>query len=347
MDLAVNRRQMVLALLAAGAAGGLDLCADEPAGTTAPSGGSDSYSLREGTSALFAGVTVTLHLQLAANAGPGTIVWRHATGPRTFSAGELAIDADALKSKTVAFSLRVPPIKDGVAFESALEFTLGEMSLLRRTFWILPENPFSDRKAWLESLNLALFDPPGHTLKAFEKLEIGATRLTSLGALERVEKGIVILGEGLELSKFPALPSILSGLAQRGVSTICLAPASGNWPDLSGGEIPPLALRYERGRIVSELDKRLSVAAWPSPGMGFVPAVSRNGSVWQVGVEPRGWRWIEATHDKDTREIFCGFPLIAHWDADPTARYLFARILEILSEKSAKTLAADKSKFGM
>ncbi len=348
MDLAVNRRQMVLALLALGAASGLDtLLADEPTGADAPAGGSDLYAIREGTSALFAGATVTLQMQLPANAAAGTIVWRHAAGPRTFSAGELAIDADALKSKTMAFSLRVPPIKDGVAFESALEFSLGEKSLLHRTFWILPENPFSGRKAWLKSLNLALFDPPGHTLKAFEKLEVGVTRLTTLGAFAQIESGIVILGEGLDLAKFSALPSLVSGLIQRGISTVCLAPASGNWPDLSSAEPLPLALRYERGRIVSELDKRLSAAAWPIPGTGFVPAVSRGGSVWQVGAEPRGWRWIEATYDKDTREIFCGFPLIAHWDTDPTARYLFARILEILSEKSAKTLAADRSKFGM
>ena len=57
------------------------------------------------------------------------------------------------------------------------------------------------------------------------------------------------------------------------------------------------------------------------------------GTIAPVG----GWPWMEANYpEAHGRLVICGFSIISQWDASPTPRFLFARLLERVSEKPAK-----------
>lgn len=293
-------------------------------------------SFREGSSAVFEGSEIEFRLDLSAGAPiAGTLVWRHSANNRTLSAGDGAIPSD----QPLVLKLNAPHVKDGVALATQLAVTLVDdqgkpQATCERSLWVLPRDPFAQRKAWLKELHLWLFDPEGHTAETLEASQIGVTRVTTLAALDRIDGGIAIIGEGVDLVRFRALGDSLRTLAGQGISVLCLAPQQGELPNPASGAVAPIAMRFERERMVAELDKRLSAAAWPLDAetvpQHFTLMTGRHDVVLRVARQPDGWPWIEATYPQETKLVLCGFPLIKTWDRDPTARYLLARILETL-----------------
>lgn len=66
--------------------------------------------------------------------------------------------------------------------------------------------------------------------------------------------------------------------------------------------------------------------------------------VAEAGREADDWAWLEAEYPaKKGRLIVCGFGLTGKaWDAGPTPRYLFARLLEVLTDKNENRDPQDK-----
>src|SRR6185503_18329108 len=96
--------------------------------------------LKERSTALFADSQTMLHVELRGpRAAAGKLVWRHAMGTRTFSAGELAIKPD----EQIAITLRAPVVKDGTSLESQLSLSLVDntqavQTTFVKTLWIFP-----------------------------------------------------------------------------------------------------------------------------------------------------------------------------------------------------------------
>ena len=305
--------------------------------------------LREASTARFGDSQADVHVDLQKPPGGLRLAWRHAAENRTLSAGESTVDA----SGHATFVLRIPPVNAGVVLGSRLTLALvdnDQKPLVENTheLWIFPRDPFALRTKWLKELNLSLYDPEGQTAKALGELKVPFKKLLSLGALDETSTGIILVGEGVNLDKLSTLGSSLRAAAARGVPVLCLSPARGELPDLltpqpvpasglAGASpapiISPSAVRFERERIVTELDKRLSAAAWTADGGAvrrLMPVAGRNELLLRVTADPAAWPWIEATYPGENRLILCGFPIVKTWNEDPTGRYLFARILEKL-----------------
>lgn len=306
-------------------------------------------TLREGSTAVFADSEVDLHVGLQPAGTTGKLVWRHTVENRTLSSGEIALDPN----ERVALKLWVPALNEGVAIRTELTLSLvGDIAKPRkqdplatftRVLWIVDPDAFAGRKKWLEALKLALYDPVGETAPVFEKSKIPFTKIATLAAVDQLTEGILVIGEGVDLTKAPGLNDSMFQLVRREIPVICLAPQNGELPYPAAEGSGAVAVRFDGDGIVKELDKRLSAAAWSCDGattvQRFVPTTIRGEIGLRLSGQASGWPWIEAVYPRKTKLILCGYPLIATWQREPAARYLLARILESLDR--SKETASD------
>ena len=87
--------------------------------------------------------------------------------------------------------------------------------------------------------------------------------------------------------------------------------------------------------MISQLDKRLDTRGWPPDGKviaaGLALKAVEGSVVGEITDGTSGWPWLEVQYAKQGRLVVCGFGLMNHWEASPTPRYLFARVLESLT----------------
>jgi hypothetical protein len=288
------------------------------------------------------------YLVKSADRFAGVLTWVHSARQRTLARGELNVTAGGDEPVEIKIPLRIPPVREGIAFDTELTVRLhvrddeqpkAEHS---RTVWIFPRDPFADRVEWLVGIAIALFDPAGQTVAAFDAMNIPFQTVRSASALEQIESGLIVIGEGVSFYEFPTLGDILPAVAAKGIPVLCLAPRDGRWllPGMRNSEGPaPRAVSFRRSDVIAELDKRLDTAAW-SRGGGMVKSrleiTSYRGLVTaEVSPDETAWPWIEFDYSGDGtgKWIVCGFGLIEHWDASPNARFFLARWFEEMSGK--------------
>ncbi|HLQ44337.1 MAG TPA: hypothetical protein VK137_06390 [Planctomycetaceae bacterium] len=283
------------------------------------------------------------------------VAWRLTANQRTLASGELQARGEADKPGEVILPLRWPKVKEGTALAAQLSVSVGEVRH-EQTVWIFPRDPLVDRREWLQSLKLNVFDPPGDTLKVLKESDVPHERLRTREALDDVTEGIVIVGEGVSLKKHDGLIDDLWSLAARGVPVLCLASADG---EFSFPSEKPLAtsVQLRRSDVIRELDKRLDTAWWPNGSSQLqglrVTSVSDD-VVVKISDDAKAWPWAEWEYEmgsgSDLREsplirprvIWCGFGIVTAWDDGPTPRYLFAKLLERLSINSVPHSSQEK-----
>jgi hypothetical protein len=288
---------------------------------------------------VFGGEDVELRFRVA---GPrpegGRAVWRVALGTATVKAGEVPLGAGDITVKFAA-----PDVKDGIVLPLKLTLSVvaaGQASpavTLEHDLTVFPRDPFAGRAGWLKGLDLRLFDPKGDTTKVLTAAKVPFEEVRTADALADVKAGVVVVGEGASFKDERGLGAALQKLAAGGVAVLVLAPADGELPvpGLGGpaGGFAEVALRRE---MVRRLDKRLDPDGWAGDG----PTVARSlavkagddGLVAEVAGGAGGWSWAETRQDPGQgRWLFCGLAVVAKWDAGPTPRFLFARMLEHLT----------------
>ena len=275
------------------------------------------------------------------------VTWRLTANQRTLASGELQARGEGDKPGEVTLPLRWPKVKEGTALAAQLSVSAGEVRH-EQTVWIFPRDPFVDRREWLQSLKLSVFDPPGDTLKVLKESDVPHERLRTREALDDVAEGIVIVGEGVSLKKHDGLIDDLRSLAARGVPVLCLASADG---EFSFPSDKPFAasVQLRRSDVIRELDKRLDTAWWPSGAsqlQGLRVTSLDDDVVLKISDEAKAWPWAEWEYEMSTgselressqtrsRFVWCGFGIVSAWDNGPTPRYLFAILLERLSINS-------------
>ncbi|MBN9521193.1 hypothetical protein J0H58_22180 [bacterium] len=288
---------------------------------------------------VFGGEDVSLRFRVA---GPrpaaGKVVWRVALGTATVKAGELSLGAGDVTVKFAA-----PDAKDGVFIPLRLTLSVvaaGQprpAATLEHDLTVFPRDPFTDRTEWLKGLDLRLFDPKGTTAKVLTAAKVPFEEIRTVDALADVKVGVVVVGEGTSFKDERGLGAALPKLAASGVAVLVLAPADGELPVPGlGGPVGGLGEVAFGREMVRRLDKRLDPDGWAGDG----PTVTRtiavkpgeDGIVGEVAVGNVGWTWAEARQSPGRgRWLFCGLAVVTKWDAGPTPRFLFARMLEHLT----------------
>lgn len=283
------------------------------------------------------------------------VSWRLTANQRTLASGELQARGEDDKPGEVTLPLRWPTVKEGTALAAQLSVSVGDVRH-EQVVWILSRDPFVDRREWLQSLKLSVFDPPGDTLKVLKDNEVPHEQLRTREAVDDVAEGIVIVGEGVSLKKHDGLIDDLRSLAARGVPVLCLASDDGEF-SLSSDKPLAASVQLRRADVIRELDKRLDTTWWPagaSQHRGLQVSSSDDEVVLKISDDANAWPWAESEYEmgsgSDLRElplnrprvIWCGFGIVTAWDDGPTPRYLFAKLLERLSINSVPHSSQEK-----
>jgi hypothetical protein len=255
--------------------------------------------------------------------------------------GEVEVVGKGAGPSIVKLLLETPEVKPGVVLEAKLELTLsgsGEATSTRKIH-IYPTDPFVNRTQWLKDLGLVVFDSSdkSKTVDALEALKIPHERIKDVDKLGDRKEGVIIVAEGISFKEEPGLAETLVQLAQRGCKVVCLAAGEGSFtlPGIGANDNAPEALTFHRNGVIRQLDKRLDGNFWSSKGplvshtLHFTPEDGKVSA--EIQANTKGWGWVEVESVAGGKLIFCQFALLRHWDASPTPRYLFARILESLT----------------
>lgn len=272
--------------------------------------------------------------------------WRLTANQRTLSSGELEVRGQAGQPGNVTLPLRWPKVKEGTALAAQLSVSAGDVRH-EHAVWIFSRNAFSDRRDWLSSLHLKVFDPQGETVEVFNEHEIPHEQIRSRETINEVVEGILVVGEGVSLKKQDGLIDDLRNLANRGVPVLCLASSEGEF-SFSDDKPLALAIQLRRSDVIREFDKRLDTAWWPkgaSQLRGLQVGSAADEVVFEINDDGKSWPWCEwqfknrsEEFDQPTRLIWCGFGIIHSWDNGPTPRYLLIKILERLALESNETV---------
>jgi hypothetical protein len=276
--------------------------------------------------------------------------WKLAIGDRVVSEGAIRpeIVVDAAQGDRVAITLKMPPVKPGITVAGELSVSLlaanARADSCTRPLYIFAEDPFVDRRQWLEKLNIGLFDPDGRTATAFESHEIPFTRLNSAGAIDATRNGVLIIGEGISWSDHSGAMKAARRAALRGEQVLCLAPSEGDLPlyvEASDAPTEVSTLLVAHESVIRRFDKRFETRAWvggPSAVARLAIVSEKDVMLARVADVPTAWPWLELhfrdTTDwhKDGRLIVCGFGVIKYWDEGPVPRYLLNAIMESSTE---------------
>jgi hypothetical protein len=309
--------------------------------------------LREPGTNLFADSKVECAFHLKAPADfKGRLTWAFASAnDRVFNGGrgERAVAGKGAEAAVVRLTLTTPAVNPGVVLETRLSVALvadgadKPDATLTTTLWIFPPDPFVNRRQWLKDFDIVVFDAnkKSKTAEAFEALKIPHVVVRDVGQLGDRNAGLIVVGEGASFKEERGLAEALAPLARRGCQVVCLAASEGSVPLPGAGADgnPPASVTFQRQAIIRQLDKRLDPQHWGGKGPLLTHSLhlaAKDGDVIaDVQDNAKGWPWLQADFAGGGKLIFCEFALLKHWDASPTPRYLFARMLESLSPTQA------------
>ncbi len=306
---------------------------------------------------VFGGKEATWQYQVkASRAFKGRAIWKLTSAGRMLSRGEAGLAAEPGRPASVKVALTLPSLRNGIVLEAKLTLSLfadqeeKAAASQEKTIWIFPEDPFYLHSKWLKELKIHLLDPEKKTLKVLEKAKVPFDEVGNVESIAELKQGMLLVGEGVSFKDYPALPELLMQAAARGLPVLCLAPTQGALP-IPGAEkarVPvPGSLIWRRGDVIREIDKRLDALSWSGGEMiaSTVSLTAEEGVVQGEIAPASGWPWMEANYPETySRLVICGFGIISQWDASPTPRFLFERLLERVSEKPAKQSDTESDK---
>lgn len=296
------------------------------------------------SSNLFAGRETCLHFNIVSPNVPGaSLRWNCTVSGSKVAAGKIRLAGLDDGAARIAVPITVPALKDGVVMPAMLNVSLHAdesapaLAALEKKLWFFPEDPFADRRIWLENLKIHLFDPERKTVELLSRLDVKFDEIHNPDALPAIKDGVLVVGEGVSFMDYRGLPGLLFRVSAAGVTVLCLAPAPGMVPVPGmGTELPvPGRLIFQNAAIIKELDKRLDVHAWSgniaSVKSSFAVGGARGNAVAEWHANTDGWSWMEAQYNGRGRLIICGFGIVDQWEHGPTPRFLLLKLLEYIS----------------
>jgi hypothetical protein len=269
------------------------------------------------------------------------VTWTLSAASRTIRQGRASPAAGAADGAKVAISVAVPDLRPGVTLPAELRLAwnaAGKQLQHIQPVTIYSPDPFSIRRAALEESHISLFDLVGDTAAIFDKHDIPHASVRNPSAIDGVDEGVVIIGEGASLREQLKLLPALQRAAERGVSVLCLAPADGEFElfEPSAANTSPLRIAFEQHNVVRRYDKRFDLL----PTLAhLVVEPRRNNVVVHTSEDGVGWCWFSADYGppeqrsaaRPARLIVCGLSIIHDWEDTPVPRYLLVHLLEELA----------------
>jgi len=278
------------------------------------------------------------------------VEWQLSIGDRTVSRGNVrpVFVAGTGNVDHIEFSLEMPPVKPDVVVTAVLGVTLhtdkSDSGTLKRSLFIFAESPFVGREQLFRELKIRLIDPNGATLEAFEKQGIPFEQVTTAAAIDALDSGLLIVGEGISWKDYSAAINAAQRFARRGNRVLCLAPSEGELAlYLATAGEPEIVSKLVAARenVIRQFDKRFDTREWPGgpSAVSRFRLVSKNDALFaRVAESSTAWPWVEmhfgdsATSDGDGGAlIVCGLGIIKYWDDGPVPRYLLRAILNPLT----------------
>jgi hypothetical protein len=274
----------------------------------------------------------------------GPVAWTLSAANRTLRQGEIGPIAGPADVAKLTISLTAPPLQPGVVLAAELRLIWnaeGQQRQHAQAVTIYSVDPFSIRRAALEAAQITLFDPVGDTAFVLDDHQIPHANVRSLSAIDQVNAGVVLIGEGASFRQQPNLMPALVRAAERGISVICLTPTDGDFdfPN-SNADSSPFRISFEQSDIVRRYDKRFDLL----PTIAHLAVESRRGNVFvETSANGPGWSWFSADYAahsqqpaaRPARLIVCGLSIIRDWEATPVPRYLLVHLLEELAANPA------------
>jgi len=299
----------------------------------------------------FAEETVAFRWQVEnASAVNGRPTWSLATDQGvTLERGDLSWDVPLKAERTVEFSLQLPPVKPGIILPLKLTISAGDdrtrtKLLAEETFWVYPKDPLHERHTWLKVLNITVYDPARKTTSRLNDAQVPFEELSNPSALDAEPGSVVIIGEGISLREERGLASPLYRAASNGAKVLWLAPIEGELPlpAAENSSVPASGLQFANREFLASLDKRLDASFWKSQAVVPSATMKLLGNGRDVAVEVTAaagdWTWLAVNYPPRGQMIsagkllVCGLPIIERWEDGPTPRFLFARLLEHLTD---------------
>ncbi|MEW4453504.1 hypothetical protein AB1L30_12590 [Bremerella sp. JC817] len=296
-----------------------------------------------GVQSHFAETTAPLRFQFhATKAFAGRVLWQYAIGSRTVTRIEEALELNAGETSTIELTVSLPQVRNRTILESEITAVIvdaagNELTSSKQAVYLFPKDPYVARREWLKSLDIQLFDPEGKTAKRFESDEIPFNRITNANTLDNLESGILIVGHGVSLKKQRALVGSMLTLAARGVQIVVLAPSDGTLDYPTPQDVTRLSkITFQNRQVISQLDKRFDpefdrVDANENQPGGLELTSVRGALKLEVVEDASDWCWWQASFESGGSCTICCIDLETTWESAPTARFLFASILEELS----------------
>jgi hypothetical protein len=295
------------------------------------------------TSCIFAGKETRLSYVGAT----GPVAWTLSAANRTIrqgSAEPVAANPGDVVKLTIA--LRIPDLGPGVTLPAELQLSWraeGREHQQIQPITLFSPDPFSVREAALAEAKITLFDAAGDTADVFERYKLPHSRVQSLSALDQLDEGIIVVGEGVSFRTQPHLLPALTRAAERGISVLCLAPSDGefDFPAPDAAQPGPARIAFEQASVVRRYDKRFDLL----PTLSHLTVAPRRARVVVEASESGpGWSWFAADFSPrqsapsdavPARLIVCGLSLIRDWEATPVPRYLLVNLLTELAATPA------------
>jgi len=278
---------------------------------------------------------------------------------RSILVREQEVVLEAGQTRSVVLPVDFPEVKAGVILPVDLVVTFLPASdrtaatNLRIRLWLYSTNAFAHQARMVEELKIGLFDPDGQTARRFTEAGLPFESVPRLEGLRNPNLQTLVIGEGLNLREYRGIDRLLMELAQLGKTVILLAPAQGEIgipltpPD--AGRLPCASLMFKKREIIGDFEKRLDDETWGLNTEMVFSTMRMEGSRtgmeghFERGANPAGWFWMDSQWENGGRWLVCGFALMSHWEAQPTPRYFWLKLLErIHAQRTADAGARDR-----
>jgi hypothetical protein len=268
-----------------------------------------------------------------------SVRWSVKKGHRRLSQGSIVTREDA----EFVIQLIPPPTDTDVVLELEIEFTFESKQKpvsKSKTIYVFPTTPLTSRMETWKEIELSLFDPVGETHALLDSLVVPHRRLHDLASIAQTTKGVIVVGEKLQLARHPHLAQCLAEAVARGVGVLVLAPADGSLSFKSNDRLQFKRIDCQRESVVQNFDPRLDGCLW----LG-TPAAIRQFQIQQTGKDLTieclddldAWSWIELQIANPTKTMspakmyICGMGIVANYERGPVPRNLFYQMLLALA----------------